>query len=117
MRLLRPQDRIVFNFAGDEDMPADRRPRMVGKVLSVSEARRLQSVFADGANQLDAAIDAVMIGLTGWENVNHPTTGQPIEFSKTSIGEWLTIDELLEVIQFLTGRLTADERKKPESQP
>lgn len=117
MRLLRPQDRIVFSFSGDEDMPADQRPRLIGKVLSVSEARRLQSVFLDGSNHIDASIDAVMIGLTGWENVIHPKTGEPIEFSKAAIGEWLTIDELLEVIEFLTGRLTADERKKSESQP
>lgn len=117
MRLLRPQERIVFSFAGDEDMPLLERPRLIGKVLSVSDARKLQATFKGGTDQLTAAVDAVMIGLTGWENVNHPETGEAIPFSKDSLAEWVTMDELLEVIEFLTGRLTADERKKPESQP
>lgn len=116
MRLLRPKDRIVFSFADDSDLPEDERPKLIGKVLSVADARRMQSAFK-GNDNLSNAVEAVMIGLSGWENVKHPETGEPIPFSQDAVGEWLTIEELLEVMEFLTGRLTADERKKSGSQP
>jgi len=115
MRLLRPQDRIVFTFPDDVDLPLSQRPKLIGKALSVAGARQMAAMKDDtGGNKIDQIIDAAMLGLSGWENVNHPTTGEPIPFSAEAIAEWLTIEELLEVITFLTGRLTADERKKSE---
>jgi hypothetical protein len=116
MRLLRPKDRIVFTFPDDADLPVSERPKLIGKVLSVADARQMASMKdATGGSSIDRIIEAAMVGLSGWENVNHPTTGEPIPFSSEALATWLTIDELLEVIAFLTGRLTVDERKKSES--
>jgi hypothetical protein len=116
MRLLRPKDRIVFTFPDDADLPVSERPKLIGKVLSVADARQMASMKdATGGSSIDRIIEAAMVGLSGWENVNHPVTGEPIPFSSEALATWLTIDELLEVIAFLTGRLTVDERKKSES--
>lgn len=118
MRLLRPQDRIVFTFPDDDDLPEDKRPKLIGKVLSVADAKnmmRLHDNATKGSAMIEKVVDAAMIGLTGWENVNDPATGEPIQFSSDAIQTWLTMDELTEVINFLSGRLTADERKKSES--
>jgi len=117
MRLLRPKDRIVFTFPSDADLPMHQRPKLIGKVLSVADARAMASMKdATGGNGIDRIIEAAMVGLSGWENVNYPDTGEPIPFDSEALATWLTIDELLEVISFLTGRLTVDERKKSEPQ-
>lgn len=118
MRLLKPQDRIVFTFAEDSDIPMSTRPKLIGKVLSVSEARKMVSLSRrsdDRGDDIERIIDAVMGGLTGWECVNHPETGEPIPFSREALAAWLTMDELCEALEFLAGRLTAGDKKKSES--
>jgi len=116
MRLLRPKDRIVFTFPGDADLPMEKRPKLIGKVLSVADTRMMASMKdVTGGTSIDRIIDAAMVGLSGWECVCDPETGEPIPFNADALATWLTIDELLEVITFLTGRLTVDERKKSGS--
>jgi hypothetical protein len=69
--------------------------------------------------QIDTAIDAAMAVLTGWENMIDPQTGDAIPFSRAALAEVYAIDELTEILSIAAGdgRLTADERKKSESQP
>jgi len=111
MRLLRPKDRIVFTFPDDADLPISERPKLIGKVLSVADARQMASMKdTPSGSSIDRIIEAAMVGLSGWENVNHPATGDPSPFSSEALATGLTIDELLEVIAFLTGRLTVDDR-------
>jgi hypothetical protein len=61
----------------------------------------------------------VMMFLTGWENMTHPDTGEPIEFSAENLKEVLAMDELLEVLDFATGsvRPSSGDQKKSESPP
>jgi hypothetical protein len=117
MRLLRPKDRIVFTFAADDDLPIEQRPKLIAKVLSVADVQRLQSIGKDRTDGIAALIDSMLISVTGWENVNHPETGEPIPFSREAIAEWMTVEEITEAIEFVSGRLNADARKKSESLP
>jgi hypothetical protein len=115
MRLLRPQDRIVFTFAGDADLPLEQRPRLIAKVMSVGDVQALQGITR-GVNGIESLVDAMLLAVTSWENVNDPTSGEPIPFNRESVAKWLTIEEITEVIEFVTGRLSADDRKKSEPQ-
>jgi len=117
MRLLRPKDRIVFTFAADDDLPIDQRPQLIAKVLSVADVRRLQAIGRDRTDGISALIDSMLVSVVGWENVNHPETGEPIPFSKEAVAEWMTVDEITEAIEFVSGRLGADDRKKSEPRP
>ena len=117
MRLLKPKDRIVFTLADDAHMPEDQRPKLVGKVLSVADAQKMMAMAENSPDRsavIDKVLDAAMVGLSGWENVCYPETNDPIPFSRDSLAEWLTIEELTEIVDFLAGRLTVDERKKSE---
>jgi hypothetical protein len=118
MRLLRPNSRIVFTFAGDEDLPEAQRPKLIAKTLSVADVQEMESLHKGNSDsKIDQLVNAAMIGLVGWENVSNPETGNAIPFCRDEVKRWMTIEELSEVIEFLTGRLTADDRKKSESQP
>ena len=66
----------------------------------------------DIAASMDALLDAAAMCLTGWENI-------PVQFSRESIGDVLTLDELVEVFSFLAASTSAtpDDKKKSESQP
>lgn len=115
MRLLRPKDRIVFTFASDDDLPIEQRPKLIAKVLSVADVQRLQSIGKERGDKIVALIDSMLISVIGWENVNHPDTGEPIPFSREAVAEWMTVEDITEVIEFVSGRLGADARKKSES--
>ena len=67
-------------------------------------------------DKIEAAIDAAEICLIGWENMTDPQTGKEIEFSRESIGDVLSIEELVEVFSAVTsaGSATASDKKKSE---
>jgi hypothetical protein len=122
-RSLEPNSRIVFVLECDKDKTP--QPRAFGRTLSISGSRKL--IAAMGALQqvgtlegkLETAIDAAMSVLTGWENMIDPDTQESIAFSREALGDVYTIEELSEILSIAAGdgRLTADERKKSESQP
>jgi hypothetical protein len=122
-RSLEPNSRIVFVLECDKDKSP--QPRAFGRTLSISGSRKLMSAMGSlqkaGSleDKLDTAIDAAMSVLTGWENMIDPDTQQPIAFSREALGDVYTIEELTEILSIAAGdgRLTADERKKSESQP
>ncbi len=122
-RSLEPNSRIVFVLDCDKDKSP--QPRAFGRTLSISGSRKLMSamglmrIAGQQEAKLDAAIDAAMAVLTGWENMIDPNTQEPIAFSREAVGDVYTIEELAEILNIAAGdgRLTADERKKSESQP
>ena len=122
-RSLEPGSRIVFVLACDRDK--DPQPRAFGRTLSISQSRKLMSAMGAMKDaktvdqQIDTAIDAAMVVLTGWENMIDPQTGDAIPFNRAALAEVYAIDELTEILSIAAGdgRLTADERKKSESQP
>ena len=69
--------------------------------------------------KIAAALDAAEICLIGWENMISPETGQPIVFSRDTIGDVLNIDELGEVFAAVTSAAvpSADDKKKSELPP
>jgi hypothetical protein len=122
-RSLEPNSRIVFVLECDKDKTP--QPRAFGRTLSISASRKLMAAMnslqkaGTLEDKLDTAIDAAMAVLTGWENMIDPITQEPISFSKESLGDVYSIEELSEILSIAAGdgRLTADERKKSESQP
>ena len=122
-RSLEPGSRLVFVLACDRDK--DPQPRAFGRTLSISQSRKLMSAMnamKDAKTvdqQIDTALDAAMTVLTGWENMVDPDTGETIPFCREALADVYAVDELTEILSIAAGdgRLTADERKKSESQP
>ena len=72
---------------------------------------------ADDPNEkIEAAMDAAEVCLIGWENMIDPATRQAIVFGRETIGDVLTIDELVEVFGAVTSASTptGSDKKKSE---
>jgi hypothetical protein len=57
-----------------------------------------------------------MICLIGWENMNDPVTGKPIVFGPDTLGEVLDVEEMAEVIGFVSSAATATKTDKKKSE-
>lgn len=105
-------------LACDVDKPKETQPRIFAKMLTLNQQRKLVAlvdVLQRGENvneQFDAATDAAMMCLTGWENI-------PLPFNRENVGEVLCLEELMEVFSFLLGATKAEpsDKKKSESPP
>lgn len=99
------------------DVDKTPQPKIFAKAPTLNQQRKLIGLMGsleggDLAAKFDAIIDAASACLTGWENIDVP-------FSRETIGDVLTLDELLEVFTFLISATvpTVDDKKKSESQP
>jgi len=122
-RSLDPNSRLTFVLACDVDKPRESQPRIFARTLTLNQQRKLMRAMASlrGAGgdpdlQIDAALDAAEVCLTGWENMADSATGEPIAFSREAIGDVLSIDELVEVFEAVIGsaKPTEDDQKKLE---
>ena len=114
-RSLDPSSKLTMVLACDADKTP--QPKIFAKAPTLNQQRKLITLLTslDGgglAEKFDAIIDAAAVCLTGWENI-------PVEFSRDSIGEVLSLEEIVEVFSFLVGSSTAsaDDKKKSESLP
>jgi hypothetical protein len=115
-----PNSRLTLVLACDQYLPPESQPKFFARVLSVRQAEQLQEKRDQaGAKSIEVALEVLMMFLTGWENMTHPDTGEPLAFSVENLKEVLTIDELHEVIDFAVGsiRPNGDDQKKSESPP
>lgn len=109
-------DRIVFVLASDADKAKDVQPRLIGQVLTLGRQRKLMAAVKqmqqaeDPEAKTNAALDAVVVCLSGWENFGR-------EFSREAIEDLLTIGEITEIINAIITTFTADgdDLKKSES--
>lgn len=120
-RSLDPRSRLTLVLASDLDKPADVQPRIYARTLTLNQQRQLMVALErlkgnDATAKLDAAIDAAMICLSGWERMIDPETGDEIPFSRETIGDVLSIEELGEIFEAVTSAVTlsADDKKKSE---
>jgi hypothetical protein len=114
-RSLDPKSKLTLVLACDVDK--NPQPKIFAKTPTLNEQRKLVTLLqslggGDIAASMDALLDAAAMCLTGWENI-------PVEFSRETIGDVLTLDELVEVFTFLAASTsaTADDKKKSELQP
>ena len=121
-RSLDPNSRLTIVLASDLDKPEDTQPRFFAMHLTANQQRKLAGSMermqtAGTGDKIQAAIDAAMICLVGWENMTDPTTGKPILFGPDTLGDVLSIEELTEVIGFVASvaTATAEDKKKLES--
>ena len=99
------------------DVDKTPQPKIFAKAPTLNQQRKLIGLMGslqggDLAAKFEAIIDAATSCLIGWENINVP-------FSRETIGDVLTLDELVEVFAFLISATvpTVDDKKKSESQP
>ena len=115
---LDPKARITFTLASDMELPEATRPRLVGRVLTAGPYRVLMQVLTESGShveRIDGMLTAVMEICTGWENMIHPETGEPIPFTRENLGEFYSTEELGEIISACFT--TVDDKKKSESPP
>jgi len=93
------------------------QPKIFAKAPTLNQQRKLIGLMdtLQGGNlqsQFDAIIDAAAVCLTGWENI-------PIPFSRDTIGDVLSLEELMEIFGFLVSATvpSADDKKKSELPP
>jgi len=74
---------------------------------------------ADPNEKIESAMDAAEVCLIGWENMIDPATQQAIPFGRETIGDVLTIEELVEVFSAVTSASTptVSDKKKLELPP
>ena len=116
-RSLDPNARLTMVLACDVDKSKETQPRIFAKHPTLNQQRKLIGTLSsiDSGSMLDkfdAIVDAAALLLTGWENI-------PVEFSRDTIGDVLSLEEIVEVLSFLVSstQLTDDDKKKSESQP
>lgn len=114
-RSLDPNSRLTMVLACDVDKTP--QPKIFAKAPTLNQQRKLIGLMGsleggDLAAKFDAIIDAASVCITGWEHIDVP-------FSRETIGDVLSLDELLEVFTFLISATvpTVDDKKKSESQP
>lgn len=102
---LNPNERLVMVLACDQELPRETQPRFFAKPLTVAGIKKVQQLATAGST--DAIIDAVMMCLTGWENMDR-------EFTANAVADVLTIGECTEIIEFCLsgGKLDGAEKKK-----
>lgn len=122
-RFTDPSQRQVIVLACDLDIPEATRPRIFARTLTLGQQRELtrslsqmKQAGSDSDAVFDAALDAAMVCLSGWENMAWPDTGEPIPFSRENIEQVLTLEELMEVFDFITAstKLAKGDEKKSE---
>ena len=112
-------------LACDIDKPKEVQPRIFARTLTLNQQRKLMSAMgkmksSDNADdKISGALDAAEICLVGWENMTDPVTGEAILFSRETIGDILSIEELAEVFEAVTSAALASsaDRKKSELPP
>lgn len=114
-RSLDPNAVLKMVLACDVDKTP--QPRIFAKHPTLNQQRKLIALLSniDQSNMLealDSIVDATVMLITGWENI-------PIEFSRDTIGDVLSLDEMVEVLNFLVAstRATPEDKKKSESPP
>lgn len=114
-RSLDPNSKLTMVLACDVDKTP--QPKIFAKAPTLNQQRKLIGLMGsleggDLPAKFDAIIDAAAVCLIGWENIDVP-------FSRETIGDVLSLDELLEVFTFLISATvpTVDDKKKSESQP
>ena len=117
-RSLDPSARLTMVLACDVDKPPESQPRIFARTLTLNQQRKLMSLL-DGmkkANTADekisVALDAAEICLIGWENMTDPASGESIGFSRETIGDVLSLEELTSA-----AAPSGEDKKKSESQP
>jgi len=124
-RSLDPSARLTMVLACDVDKPKESQPRIFARTLTLNQQRKLMGVMdqmhkAESAtDKISAALDAAEICLVGWENMTDPNSGQAIVFCRETIGDVLSLEELVEVFGAVTSAATpsGDDKKKSELQP
>ena len=124
-RSLDPNSRLTFALACDIDKPKESQPRIFARTLTLNQQRKLLKAMSrlqtgdDADAKIDAGLDAAEVCLIGWENMTDPATGEAIPFSRETIGDVLSIEELAEVFEAVIGSSTptGDDKKKFESPP
>ena len=102
------------------DKPKETQPRIFARTLTLNQQRKLMAAMgrmkSEPDDKIEAALDAAEICLTGWENMTNPDNGEKIVFSRETIGDVLSIEELVEVFNAVTsaGSATAVDKKKSE---
>jgi len=104
-------------LACDTDKPKETQPRIFARQPTMIHQRKLVELLESlrrGAvvEQMDGITNAVMLMVTGWENI-------PVALSRESIEEVLSMEEMIEIISFLALNSTAsaDDKKKSGSPP
>ena len=121
---LEPSSRITMVLACDADKPVEVQPRIFARTLTLNQQRKVMRALRTMQNSngepdkiIDAALDAAEVCLTGWENMADPATGDPILFSRDTIGDVLSIEEMTEVFDAVisSGKASPGDQKKSES--
>ena len=124
-RSLDPSSRLTMVLACDADKPTETQPRIFARCLTLNQQRKLMVAMArmqkatNPNEQIESAMDAAEVCLIGWENMIDPATQQAIQFGRETIGDVLTIDELVEVFHAVTSASTptVSDKKKLELPP
>jgi len=114
-RSLDPNSRITMVLEYDLDKPAESQPRFFAKQPTLNQQRKLIGVLSslnsggELAEKFDAILDAAALLITGWENI-------PLPFNKENLGDVLSLEEIIEVLNYLVSQSqpTEDDRKKSE---
>lgn len=121
-RSLDPSSRLTFVLACDVDKPRETQPRIFARTLTLNQQRKLMAAMdrmktaANADEKISSAIDAAEVCLIGWENMTNPDDGTAIVFSRETIGDVLSIDELAEVFEAVTSaaKPSVSDKKKSE---
>jgi hypothetical protein len=121
-RSLDPSSRLTMVLACDVDKPKETQPRIYARTLTLNQQRKLMASMdrmkqADNASdKISAALDAAEVCIVGWENMTDPASGESIGFSRDTIGDVLSLDELVEVFGAVTAAAipSAEDKKKSE---
>ena len=121
---LDPSSRLTLVLACDAEKPEATQPRIFAKTLTLNQQRKMMTAMeglqsGSAGEKIDAALDAAMLCLTGWENMKDMESGELIPFSREAIADVLSLEEIVESINYVMGAASASptDKKKSELPP
>lgn len=118
--LLRSSTREIY-LDSDATIEASKRPTFFARVMSVGEfldfADLLEQLAKANTNKdrLNAAISCVNACVIGWKNMI-TADNKNISFSTEALKQWLTIEEITELVQKIAAEQQLSEIDKKKSE-
>ena len=120
-KALEPGIRFPMALKSDRELPKETRPVFWVKALSIREQEKLSEVVDSWYDKADdfttkkwyeQHISFLLEHVEGWDNINDPETGEPIEFGEEGLRDVLSYQETVELVRLFLQNAHLDDMEK-----
>jgi len=120
-KALEPGIRFPMALKSDRDKPIETRPVFWVRALAVREQEQLSEIVDSWYEKADdfttkkwyeQHIRFLLEHVEGWDNINDPETGEPIQFDDAGIRRVLSYQETIELVRMFLANAHLDDMQK-----